>query len=113
MGFFSSKSKASTTSTTTNTTNTQQNSLGDLSSGNIQVGGDYNPNGIVGEDLFNILDFLKTTNGNSQSLVKDSLTAISMQSSEKMNYIGNTIEKLTLPIMVLGSVFLIIYLRKK
>lgn len=54
MGLFSSKSKS--TSSTTNTSYTASQSLGDLSTGNIQSTGDVTINGLWGEDMAGFLD---------------------------------------------------------
>lgn len=57
MGLFSSKSKSS--STTTNQTFNTSQSLGDLSTGNVQSAGDVTINGLWGEDMEGFLESVK------------------------------------------------------
>lgn len=72
MGLFGG-SKSSSSSTTTNyTTNTSQ-SLGDLSTGNIQSGGDVYVDGFYGQDFENLIGFLKES---QETALKNTTTNI-------------------------------------
>lgn len=69
MGLFSSKSK-STSSTTNYEYNTSQ-SLGDLSTGNVQSAGDVTINGLWGEDMAGFLENVKDIANTASSSTSD------------------------------------------
>lgn len=76
MGLFSSKSSSS--SSTTNYTTTTSQSLGDLSSGNIQSAGAVTVNGMWGEDMQAFLDSVENM-ANTATLANSNLAGQSIQ----------------------------------
>lgn len=82
MGLFSSKSKS--TSTTKNESTTVAQTLGDLSTGNIQTTGDLTINGLWGEDMQAFLEA-------SQSIVDKATSAANDASVTTSNLAGNAI----------------------
>lgn len=67
MGLFSSKS--SSTSTTYNQSAQSSGTIGDLSSGNTIIGGDYNPNGLSDDNLAMVL-------GQNQNLLEKTISTV-------------------------------------
>ena len=56
-GLFSSSSKSKQSSSSNSTTTNQTSSVGDLSSDNTIIHGNYTPNGLAGDELGSVLDF--------------------------------------------------------
>lgn len=84
MGLFSSKSKSS--SSTTNTSYTASQSLGDLSTGNIQSTGDVTINGLWGEDMEGFLDSV----GN---IIDNAFNTANTAASANSNLAGKAIQQ--------------------
>lgn len=82
MGLFSSKSKSS--STTKNETFNTSQSLGDLSTGNIQSSGDVTINGLWGEDMSGFLQSVK-------ELTSGALSAADAATTSNSNLAGAAI----------------------
>ena len=84
MGLFSSKSKS--TSTTSNETYNTSQSLGDLSTGNVQSAGDVTINGLWGEDMSGFLDHVG-------DIVDSAFSTANKAASSNSNLAGKAIEQ--------------------
>lgn len=84
MGLFSSKSKSS--SSTTNTSYTTSQSLGDLSTGNVQSSGDVTINGLWGEDMAGFLDSVG-------SIIDNAFNTANTAASANSNLAGKAIQQ--------------------
>ena len=89
MGLFSSSSK-STTKLTDNSTNTQS-SIGDLSSNNRVVTGDYVEQGLVGENLNSLLGTVENLN----KLNVDAVNNLYSSTNSAFEKMVNTVQKTT------------------
>lgn len=89
MGLFSSSSK-STTKLTDNSTNTQS-SIGDLSSNNRVVTGDYVEQGLVGENLTSLLGTVENLN----QLNIDAVNNLYSSTNSAFEKMVNTVQKTT------------------
>lgn len=77
MGLFGG-SKSSSSSTTTNTTTTTSETIGDLSSGNIQSTGEVTVNGMWGEDMQAFLESVESM-ANTATAANSNLAGQSIQ----------------------------------
>lgn len=114
MGLFSSKSKSS--SKTTNYTYNTSQSLGDLSSGNIQGAGDITVNGLWGEDMLAFLDTVESmtntaTTANS-NLAGDSIAMVAKGYQSAYSETTGILQQLK-PVLMVGAGILAIILAPK
>lgn len=115
MGLFGgSKSKSS--STTTNYSYTTSQSLGDLSTGNIQSAGDVTVHGFYGEDLAEFLGTVKNlagtaTNANS-NLAGDSIKQVAQAYQSAYSETTGILQQLK-PVLMLGAGVLALFMLPK
>ena len=114
MGLFSSKSSSS--STVTNYTTTISQGLGDLSTGNIQGGGDIQVNGLWGEDMALFLETMqnitnKATESNSK-LAGDSISEVAKSYQSAYSETTGILQQLK-PVLMIGIGILAIVLAPK
>lgn len=105
MGLFGG-SKSSSSSNTTNYTTTTSQSLGDLSTGNIQAAGNVEVQGFYGDDLDNFLGFLdKSYNQALQATttnIADSNRRIQEAFTDAYSGSSGTLTKLR-PVLIIGA----------
>lgn len=104
MGLFGG-SKSSSSSNTTNYTTTTSQSLGDLSTGNIQAAGNVDVQGFYGEDLNNFLGFLDKSYNTALTTTNSNIADSNRRIQEAYNnaYSGSTgIITSLRPVLIVG-----------
>lgn len=92
MGLFSSKS--SSKQYTTNYNTMTSGTFGDLSHDNTLIGGDYsyNPVGLAGEELSNVLGFAYSTQTESNKLVSDTLDKSYKKDEKTFDFVNDVLK---------------------
>ena len=106
------KSKSSSTSTTTNQTTNLSGTIGDLSTGNVQGGGDVYVNGIYGDDLGYLLETLNAASSSNSKIAGSAIQEVAAGYQSAYSETSGILRQLKPVLMVAAGILTIIYAPK-